>query len=100
MQREVHGPVELAPDLAHDVVLLENLDRIAEVIAEQHRRDRNEADQHGRYRQRDQRNRHDERALVRVAAMAVIVMPVSVIVSMSIAMPVPFRMLPMLMPKP
>ena len=73
MECEGHWAVKLAADLAHHVVLLENLDRVAEVVTKQHRRDGEEADHHGWDRQKYERHRDDSRTLVRLAAVTMVV---------------------------
>src|SRR2546430_14924709 len=56
VQRELYRAVEVACDLPDDVVVLQNLDGIAKIIAEQHEPDGHEADR----KRRDGERRSEE----------------------------------------
>ena len=73
MEHELRRPMELVGDLGQHVVMLRDINGVAEVAAEQHRTDREPADEDRRNRKQDQRQRDDPRALMRRAAMAVVV---------------------------
>ena len=83
MQGELHRPVEFLRELGHHVVAGGDVDRAEEVRqllgmsspvgAEQHRPYGEEADQHRRNRQQDQRHGHDPGRFVRLVRVVVVV---------------------------
>ena len=80
MQHEARRAVELLAHVPEHVVRRRDADRIAEVVAEQHRPDREPADDERRNRQQDQRQRDDPRAFVRRPAVTVAMIVVTVLV--------------------